>query len=289
MAEQVEGDHVQPLGGQRAGQRLVHPARHQLAVEQHHPGVAGAVLGVLQPVLARAAVEEELPDALGDQHGAKSSRRGRRILGTLRACQHCAVSDPTTGRPSATSGCARSPTPPTPSARPSSASRRSTEDDWRRRARGPVYVVEDPRPVAVGGLFDDDGRLPGLGHVDRPRPPRARPRPPRPRRVDRAATSTPSSTSTSTNDGARSGVRALRLRRHRAPRAPPTGLRPADGADGPQARLTALITALSDAVTMLASSPTPQRTSVSPSPSVIAHSTYAAAMASPPALRACSA
>ena len=31
------------------------------------------------------------------------------------------------------------------------------EDEWRRRARGPVYVVEDPRPVALGGLFDDAG------------------------------------------------------------------------------------------------------------------------------------
>ena len=72
MAEQVEGDHVQPLGGQRPGQRLVHPARHQLAVEQHHPAVAGAVLGVLQPVAARAGVHEELADALGDQHAPQA-------------------------------------------------------------------------------------------------------------------------------------------------------------------------------------------------------------------------
>ena len=50
-----------------------------------------------------------------------------------------------------------------------------------------------------------------------------------------------------------------------------------------QARLTALITALSEAVTMLASSPTPQSTW-----SPTAHSTYAAAMASPPADSACS-
>jgi ribosomal protein S18 acetylase RimI-like enzyme len=32
-----------------------------------------------------------------------------------------------------------------------------TEDDWRQRLRGPVYVVADPEPVAVGGVFDNDG------------------------------------------------------------------------------------------------------------------------------------
>ena len=32
-----------------------------------------------------------------------------------------------------------------------------TEDDWRQRLTGPVYVVHDPGPVAVGGLFDKDG------------------------------------------------------------------------------------------------------------------------------------
>jgi ribosomal protein S18 acetylase RimI-like enzyme len=31
------------------------------------------------------------------------------------------------------------------------------EDDWRRRLTTPVYVVEDPDPVAVGGIFDNDG------------------------------------------------------------------------------------------------------------------------------------
>ena len=51
-----------------------------------------------------------------------------------------------------------------------------------------------------------------------------------------------------------------------------------------QARLTAEITALSEAVTMLGSNPTPQRI-FSPT----AHSTYAAAIASPPDERACSA
>ncbi len=50
-----------------------------------------------------------------------------------------------------------------------------------------------------------------------------------------------------------------------------------------QARLTALITALSEAVTMLASTPTPH-SSWSPT----AHSTYAAARASPPEDSACS-
>ena len=72
VPEQVEGDHVEALGRERPGQRLLHAARHQLAVQQHHPGVAGAVLGVLEPVLA----DEELTDAFGDQltcHGAKSS------------------------------------------------------------------------------------------------------------------------------------------------------------------------------------------------------------------------
>ena len=37
MAEQVDGDHVGARGGQVAGQRLVHPARHQLPVERARP------------------------------------------------------------------------------------------------------------------------------------------------------------------------------------------------------------------------------------------------------------
>jgi predicted GNAT family acetyltransferase len=32
-----------------------------------------------------------------------------------------------------------------------------TEADWRQRVSGPVYVVDDPAPVAVGGVFDNDG------------------------------------------------------------------------------------------------------------------------------------
>lgn len=32
-----------------------------------------------------------------------------------------------------------------------------TEDDWRRRLTVLVYVVDDPRPVAVGGIFDTAG------------------------------------------------------------------------------------------------------------------------------------
>ncbi len=32
-----------------------------------------------------------------------------------------------------------------------------SESDWRQRVSGPVYVVEDPTPVAIGGLFDNDG------------------------------------------------------------------------------------------------------------------------------------
>jgi ribosomal protein S18 acetylase RimI-like enzyme len=31
------------------------------------------------------------------------------------------------------------------------------EDDWRHRLVGPVYVVEDPGPVAIGGVFDNEG------------------------------------------------------------------------------------------------------------------------------------
>jgi predicted GNAT family acetyltransferase len=32
-----------------------------------------------------------------------------------------------------------------------------TEADWRQRVSGPVYVVLDPGPVSVGGMFDNDG------------------------------------------------------------------------------------------------------------------------------------
>jgi predicted GNAT family acetyltransferase len=31
------------------------------------------------------------------------------------------------------------------------------EDDWRERLGVPVYVVEDPDPVAIGAVFDNDG------------------------------------------------------------------------------------------------------------------------------------
>jgi len=34
-----------------------------------------------------------------------------------------------------------------------------TEADWRSRLAGPVYVVLDPGPVSVGGLFDHEGVL----------------------------------------------------------------------------------------------------------------------------------
>jgi len=34
-----------------------------------------------------------------------------------------------------------------------------TEADWRRRLDGPVYVVDDPLPVAVGGAFDSGATL----------------------------------------------------------------------------------------------------------------------------------
>jgi predicted GNAT family acetyltransferase len=32
-----------------------------------------------------------------------------------------------------------------------------TEAEWRQRVSGPVYVVLDPGPVSVGGIFDNDG------------------------------------------------------------------------------------------------------------------------------------
>lgn len=32
-----------------------------------------------------------------------------------------------------------------------------TEGDWRQRLAGPVYVVDDPTPVSVGGIFDNAG------------------------------------------------------------------------------------------------------------------------------------
>jgi ribosomal protein S18 acetylase RimI-like enzyme len=31
------------------------------------------------------------------------------------------------------------------------------EDDWRQRLAVPVYVVDDPAPVSVGGIFDNAG------------------------------------------------------------------------------------------------------------------------------------
>jgi predicted GNAT family acetyltransferase len=32
-----------------------------------------------------------------------------------------------------------------------------SEEDWRQRVSGPVFVVDDPDPVSVGGIFDNDG------------------------------------------------------------------------------------------------------------------------------------
>lgn len=34
-----------------------------------------------------------------------------------------------------------------------------SEADWRQRLSVPVYVVDDPRPVAIGGTFDNHGTL----------------------------------------------------------------------------------------------------------------------------------
>ena len=81
VPEQVEGDDVQALRGERPGQRLLHAARHQLAVEQDDPGVTRAVLGVLQTVATILGLEEELADALGDQH-ADHDTTGRVTRGT---------------------------------------------------------------------------------------------------------------------------------------------------------------------------------------------------------------
>ena len=63
VPEQVDGDHVRPRAGQLARQGLVHPARHQLAVHEHHPALPSAVLGVLDAV----TVVEVLVDAFGDE------------------------------------------------------------------------------------------------------------------------------------------------------------------------------------------------------------------------------
>ena len=69
MTEQVEGHHVQALLGERPGEGLLHPARHQLAVHQHDPLVAAAVLGVLQAVASGLGLDEELSDPFGHQRG----------------------------------------------------------------------------------------------------------------------------------------------------------------------------------------------------------------------------
>ena len=86
VAEQVEGHHVQAVSREGPRQRLVHPARHQLPVQQHHPVVAGAVLGVLEAVATTVGMaEEELPNALGDQHGAANLRRPSGLAARLTA------------------------------------------------------------------------------------------------------------------------------------------------------------------------------------------------------------
>ena len=81
MTEQVEGHHVQPLGGQGPRQRLLHPARHQLAVEQHDPVRAGAVLGVLEPVACPSRCRRRTARCARRPTWAKSSRCRRPALG----------------------------------------------------------------------------------------------------------------------------------------------------------------------------------------------------------------
>ena len=68
-----------------------------------------------------------------------------------------------------------------------------TEDDWRRRLSGPVYAVTTRAGGRRRALRQRRGR-PGLGDVDRSRPPRPRPRPPDPRRGDAAHAAASSST-----------------------------------------------------------------------------------------------
>ena len=87
VAEEIEGDHVGAASGQVARKRLVHPAWHQLPVEEHDPAVAAAVLGVLQPV----AVVEELTDPLRNQgHGGHFGTRGTlRRVGSSNGPDEC--------------------------------------------------------------------------------------------------------------------------------------------------------------------------------------------------------
>jgi hypothetical protein len=65
VAEEVDGDDVEAGAGDLAGERLLHAAWHQLAVDEHDPLLARPVLGVLHPVV----VDEELPDPLRHQRG----------------------------------------------------------------------------------------------------------------------------------------------------------------------------------------------------------------------------
>ena len=64
MAGQVEGDHAVALGGDPLGQRMVHPARHQLTMQENDDVLAVPVFRVLEP----AALEGELPYPLRNQH-----------------------------------------------------------------------------------------------------------------------------------------------------------------------------------------------------------------------------
>ena len=133
VAEQVEGDHVVAGLGQGPGQRLLHPARHQLRVQQDHPAVVAvvraAVLGVLQP----GTFVEELSDPLRhDRHDRKISVAGAADrLPPLPAWWSCARSGPTTGRTGGRSGCARSPS--------------------RRRRSAPTSPARRPTPRTCGG------------------------------------------------------------------------------------------------------------------------------------------
>ncbi len=77
MAEQVERHDVQPLRSHGPGQRLLHPARHEQAVQEHDPLVARAVLGELQPVAPRVGLDEELADPLAHQHGRNLAAHAR--------------------------------------------------------------------------------------------------------------------------------------------------------------------------------------------------------------------
>lgn len=192
---------------------------------------------------------------------------------------------------------------------------------WPGRPR-PTAVRRRPPPRVAAAPARDPHRLAASRRpairpavIPSPRDPACRdpsahePRPPRPRLVPRPVGSRyqpaaaparrdPSARGTARRDLSAPRRRPVASRRpaiaarrdpwapRRRPGMPPRRERSdrGGGGRGQPARLTALVTARSDAVVMLASMPTPQMV-VPPT----SHSTYAAATASPPEVSACSA